>query len=63
MPNNGPSRTSSHDTAELEAVNPDRTDYIDEIDVVRPFFLRYGVENDIVDWFGIIDCAFEMLVP
>lgn len=49
--------------SELEAANPDFADYIDEIDVVRPFFLRYGVENDIVNWFGIIDCAFEMLVP
>jgi hypothetical protein len=45
--------------SKLEAANPGFADYVDEIDVGDPFYLRYGVENNIVNWFGIIDCVFE----
>jgi hypothetical protein len=45
--------------SKLEAANPDRADYVNEIHVGTPFYLRYGLENDVVNWFGIIDCVFE----
>lgn len=45
--------------SKFEAANPTFTDYGGELDVGEPFFLRYGFENDVVSWFGIIDCAFE----
>jgi hypothetical protein len=47
--------------SKLEAANPGFTDYGTQIDVGSPFYLRYDVENDIVNWFGIIDCVFEDL--
>ncbi len=43
----------------LEAANPSFTDYVDEIHVGSPFYLRFVVENNIINWFGIIDCIFE----
>ncbi len=45
----------------LQAAYPSFTDYVDEIHVGIPFYLRYGVENNIVNWFGIIDCVFEQV--
>lgn len=42
----------------VEAANPDFTDYVDELWVSNPF-LRFGVPNGVVEWFGIIDCVFE----
>jgi hypothetical protein len=44
---------------QLEAAYPGFTDYGDEIDVSAPLYLRFGVENNTVSWFGIIDCVFE----
>ena len=43
----------------VEAANPGFLDLIDQIDVNEPFYLRYDVENDVVNWFGIVDCLFE----
>jgi hypothetical protein len=45
--------------SKLEAANPGFASYGGEIDVGSPFYLRYGVENDTVNWFGVIDCVFE----
>lgn len=38
---------------------PELQDYVDEIHVGSPFYLRFVVENNIINWFGIIDCIFE----
>ena len=43
----------------VEAANPGFLDLVDQIDVFEPFYLRYDVENDVVNWFGIVDCLFE----
>jgi hypothetical protein len=45
--------------SKLEMANPGFTDYGGEIDVGTPFYLRFGVENGTVSWFGIVDCVFE----
>ena len=45
--------------SKVEAANPGFLDLRDQIDVYEPFYLRYDVENDVVNWFGIIDCLFE----
>ncbi len=47
--------------ADVVEANPDGDDYGDEIHVGSPFYLRYGIDNDVVAWFGIIDCAFEQV--
>ena len=49
--------------AKLEAAYPGFTDLVDEIDVSTPMSLRFGVENDTVNWFGIIDCVMEGQEP
>jgi hypothetical protein len=43
----------------VEAAYPGFSDIGDEIAVSNPVYLRFAFENNMVNWFGIIDCVFE----
>lgn len=45
--------------SKVEQAHPDGSFSDDEIHVGVPFPLRFGIENGVVAWFGIVDCLFE----
>ena len=45
--------------ADVAAAHPGATDLGDEVAVASPVVLRFAMDEDVVESFGIIDCVFE----